>query len=343
MDVKLVDIARKVGVTPSTVSITLRNHPRSRRFSEETRSKIFSVAKELDYKPNFYASQMRRSDKKMLMLCLSYLQDAYSAVIAEKFERRALERGYRTMVSVFQDKEDPFAVDREILHSGGISGMVVVGGETKKLTDQDISVLTEEGGTIVLVGREINHPSVSCVLSDNYRGGQLAADYLYAQGISSLWLIEATEFYARQKNERKRGFQEVVQRLGAPEPVILAGEANRSEFGYNVVKKNLKSRGLPEGIFAVTDRLAYGVMRALYEEGYRVGEDVAVVGYDDIWPSEYTSPALTTVKQPMEEMGLLAADMLIDTLQGTIKPGQKVSLSPELIIRQSGRRTAGTR
>lgn len=334
----LEDIAKAVGVDKSTVSATLRDIPRAQRFRPKLRARIFEVARQLDYQPNFFASQLRSAQKKIILLCLSYLQDSVTAEIVESFEKRAEGRGYRILVSIFQNKEDPFQNNRQVLGTHGCAGMAVIGASREKLSDKTLKSLADEGQSIVLVGRDIDDERIARVLVDDFTGGQMAARYFYEQSIKRIWILSGPADNPKFVL-RSRGVCQFLESVGAAPPEIINSpvvSGNRSSAGYDVFREHLRGAKPPEGVIALSDMLAYGAFRALAEAGLRVGEDVAVIGYDDIWPSEFFTPPLTTLRQPMRRMGAIAADMLIDKLEDSVRVGEKVTFTPELVVRRSG-------
>jgi len=331
------DIATRVGVDKSTVSFTLRNHHRAKRFSQSTRERILAVADELNYRPNFFASHLRRSDRRVVMLCLSFLQDAYCAAIGEAFEQTLVARGYRMFVSVFQDRVDPHAFDREILGQHGVAGMAVVGSTRTKLSDESLVSLADEGVKIIMVGRDIRHASISRVLVDDIHGAEEAAAYLHQQGARRLWVMAGPSVVSPESVSaiRYQAVKAYAQRHQLPEPLLVDCGQDRLSLRH-AVEAAVAKHGTPQGVIAVTDKLAYGTTQVFTDLGMKVGRDLGVVGYDDIWPSAWMAPALTTVRQPMEEMGRLAATMLMDTLEEKINLGRAVTLTPELVVRDSG-------
>ena len=336
----LTDVAKLAGVAKSTVSLTLRDHPKSQRFGSDTRERILAAAEQLDYRPHFFASQLRREHRQMVMVYVMSFEDLYCATIAGSFERRAAQRGYKTLVSAVDGRSEPEVLDRDVIGRHGVSAVALLGGASEMLADRSIAALAEEGVRIVLVGRHAEHEAICHVAVDQAAGARQAAKYLYDQGGTDVWIICSAD-PDKTRTDRVWAFGEYARQAGRPDPVEIRLPGGETPFdfaqqAYEAVRRRLAESGPPEAIFAVMDMFCYGAMRALFEAGHRVGQDVGVVGEDDIWPSQFTSPSLTTVRQPMAEMGTAAADMLIDALVDQTHTGRTVTVSPELVVRRSG-------
>jgi LacI family transcriptional regulator len=341
MSVTLEDVARQAGVAKSAVSVVLRGHRLASRYSEETRKKVFRAAEELGYKRNFFASQILSGNRKVIMLCLSYFQDAFAASIAEAFEDEVHKQGYHLLVTVLQDKEDANAMNLDILGNNGIQALAVIGSRAAKLTDAMLLKLLDANVNIVLIGRDLESTRPNKVLVDNYTGGYALAEHVYSLGVKKVWtLTGSNDVYVAKSWDRVKSAFDYADKHGCPAPQtipvkVVTTPEEWSMSAYNAVKYQLKESGRPDAILANGDYLAFGAMAALGEAGCKIGSDVVVTGYDDVGEAKFYIPSLTTIKQPMKEMGKIAADLLIETVSGKITSGRKVVLQPELITRHS--------
>lgn len=336
MPITLQDIATKLGVAKSTVSFTLRNHPKAQQFSQNTRQRIFQAAQELGYRPNFYASQLSGGRPKLLMLCLSYLRDTWASMVAEGFEAQASQRGYRVLIATFHDREDPLALHRDVLGSQGAPAAAILGASTHKLTDEALRGLLDEGVRVVLVGRELDDPRVAHVLTDNYLGGQLAARHLYEDlGLEDAWVVGVRGRLPLA--QRLKGFCDTARALGKPQPRQIVVPDGRAwiEHSQAAFAQAIQTHGRPRGVFAAGDVLAVGASHAMAEIGWITGRDVAVVGFDGGIYSVCHYPPLTTVAQPMMDMGQKAADLLIQMLEEPELPAKRVVIPPVLQVKGS--------
>src|SRR5699024_4256574 len=144
------------------------------------------TAQQMNYRPNFFASGLSGKQPKILMLCLSHLQDHWASTIAAAFENEASLHGYRVLISAFHDKENPLEFSREILGPQGVSAMAILGHNTNKLTDIAIDNLLNDGVHIVTVGREIDDKRVGQILIDNEDGVRQAANHFYNQNLNNI-------------------------------------------------------------------------------------------------------------------------------------------------------------
>ena len=270
------------------------------------------------------------------MLCINYLQDPVSSRIAHGFEYRIARQNYKLLISVVHEKPKEDHNNLDILGMHGITGIAVIGGSIKKFTNKFINSLVDAGVKVVLVSRELKNELVSQVLVDNYGGARLAAKHLYDQGAEKIWV-----FKTNTSDKRVLAVKDYANSNGHSEPFVFSfSKSDKPRInvaeGHRVVLEKLEQLGPPDGIIANGDYFAYGAIKALTEAGYCVGRDVGVIGFGNLWQSEFMTPPLTTIHQPMIEMGHKAADILIDTVEGTAKPGQKFVFTPKLIVRKSG-------
>ena len=330
------EVAKLSGMSLATVSMVLRGGVHAEKFSKATRTKVADCAQQLGYRRNFFASQIRPTARKVLMMYVDSITDAGQSATAERFERRAAERGYKTLMA-FQDEPDrQTVIDREVVGRHGISAVALL----CRVTENTIAELANEGVSVVLFDRESDVDTVSTVLTDHYSGTMQVAEHLYNQNVENVWLL-CRPFSKSSPIVRVTAFEEYAGRIGKPKPreicanPMSSAEASVKE-GCRAFTEALQDSAPPDAVFAINDMGAYGAIRALYEAGYLVGRDVAMVGYGDLWPSQATVPPLTTVHVPHAEMGEVGADILIDTVEGNIRSGRKVVLAPQLVIRDSG-------
>ncbi len=335
MSVTLEQIASELGLSKSTISLALRDHPRARRFSDQTRRRIVETAEQMGYRPNFFATQLARTRSNLLMVCVSHLPDTWAMAVAGGFEAQAVARGHRLLIASFQHGGDPLAFHRDLLGPKGIPGMAVLGGSTEKLTDEALRELADRGVRIVLVGRRLAHPGVGQVLCDNYGGAKAAMRHVCGLGARAVWVLGSNVKHGPMP-ERMAGFLDGARECGvAPPPVLTVGQPDWMESGYRAVRDRLSGGDRPEAVVSASDPSAVGAMRALGEAGLAVGRDVSVVGFDGGVYSECSTPQLTSVGQPMRRMGQAAADLLIDLLERPEEGTRRVMLPTELLVRGS--------
>jgi LacI family transcriptional regulator len=343
----LQDVAERAQVSRAAASLALGGHPKAQSFTNATLGRIREAAQELGYRPNFFGSQLRRSTSQLVMVYVDTLQDLNAGAIAESLMQEAARQGYWTMVSASPGIPRKPVFDEKIIGRHGISAVVLISTVADKVTRRDLGRLQREGVRAVAIGRHLEGAGLSSILVDDARGGRLAAEHVYGLGARAVWLMAST---TADSNRSRRGrFQAVLDYAcgeGLPAPTVLnqrapgapevSGPVELQQWAYEAMRDKLAaSSSPPDAVITNLDLRAMGVYRALYEAGLEPGRDVAVVGYDDIWPAQMMHPSLSTVHQPTAELGLAAAEVLIDTLEGRMRPGRVVNISPELAVRDS--------
>ena len=337
--VTLKDVASEAGVAKSVASVVLRGLPESKKYLVATQQRVIEAAEKLEYRPNFFASQLMPGKQRLMVLGLRYLQDSYASVIAEAYEKRAREHGFQVLLSVLHDEGDPAEFSREFVGKHGVTNAAYIGD----VAAESQEALVNDGVNVVLIGRKTRNPNISTVTADNYKGGMSAAKHLYDQGIKKLLVFSSVspgllfDAPSADWDGRIAAVMDYARDNGLPEPELRGFPAGQAMIRhvYEALKQLLAQRPDTEGILAYSDTFALAAISALNELGLRAGHDVAVVGYDDSWHSSLNIPAITTVHQPMEEMGRIAADLLIQARNSNDFKPQQIVLPTELIVRES--------
>lgn len=324
--VKLADVAAAAGVHPTTVSRALRG---GEGVGSATAERIREVATRLGYLPHPVAASLRTGRSRMLGVVVPSLTDIVLATIYEGIEHGAAEAGYHAVVANSQDRPEVQRGRVATLLGARVAGLILGDARTDATL---VGELVERGTKLVLTSRRL--PGVLSVTCDDLLGGRLAAEHLLELGHTRLGVI-AGEPYASTGVERTRGFLDACAAagVGVPAEAVL-----RSPFdvagGRAAAESLLRLTPRPTALFAVNDFAAIGAMGAVRDAGLRVGEDVAVVGYNDVPPAAELPVALTSVRSPMREMGTRAAQTLIGLVEGR-PDNESVLLPPTLVARQS--------
>ncbi|MGE9289639.1 MAG: LacI family DNA-binding transcriptional regulator [Puniceicoccales bacterium] len=330
-----VEIAELLGISQVTVHRALSGH---KRVNEKTRERILKAAEEIGYHTNFFASQLRSKSPKLLVLGISYLQDPYCIDITESFERTAAERGYRIFLAHLHDEMSSITFHREILGAHGVKSLALVGGSSPRVSDKVINELLDAGVNVALLGRSIDDHRATQVVSDQVKGGRLAADHFYSLGLRNTWVFVVDGALAVSK--RAHAYCERMKELGLPEPRILhlPWRSNIEEIfeaTYEVIDRAFDEHPLPEGIFCIGLTQAMAVSRAASMRSLQFGRDLRLIGYGDTWQSRFFYPAITTIRQPAPEIGRAGAECLIDVLEGRREPGNVITFEPNLVVRDT--------
>lgn len=322
------EIAEHVGVSPATVSRALSGKGYVRT---ELRDKILQVAKEMDYHPNTLARSLITGQSFIIGLVLPDITNPFFPAVARGVEDVAHRHGYNVILCNTDGNARKEADYLGVLQSKQVDGVIFT---TSQVATNHVRQLVDRGIPVVLADRRMN---VNCdfVVVDNIEGSYKAASHLVGLGHYAIGLITGPQ-RVTTGTERIEGYRRALRdhHVDVRDELICEGDY-RENSGYRHTKQLLNLGRRPTAIFACNDLMAVGALAALEEEGIRVPEEVAVVGYDDIPFASVIRPRLTTVAQPKYEIGSIACEMLIERMKDRDKPKQEVVLKPNLIIRES--------
>jgi LacI family transcriptional regulator len=328
------DIARMAKVSHTTVSRALNDKSRIRN---ETKERILSIAKELSYRPNFIARSLVMRRTKTLGLVITTIANPFYTELSQGIETTAIGLGYNIILC--STNYDLAAEKKyiDMLRSKGVDGIIFTSAH---MGDPNILVLAEEGFPIVLVNRRTYHPvvreKVDYVGVDNIRGGFLAVEHLIKLGHQRIGVIGGSS-ESSVGFERLEGGKKALAAYGLDviSDYFLEGDFLKGS-GYQGGKKFLEMNEPPTAIFATNDYMALGTYQAIVEQGVRIPEEVALIGFNDIEFTSMKGIELTTVGQKKYEMGALAVKTLLERVEGAKRgPPEEIILEPELIIRKT--------
>jgi DNA-binding LacI/PurR family transcriptional regulator len=329
------DIADIAGVSQATVSRALRNSPLVR---QETRERIQAIARELNYFVNRNAAGLRTHQSNTIALLMFDETGGDDAQINPFFlsmlgyiTRRAASKGYDVLVSM-QQLTDDWHIEYQASHRA--DGLILLGYGDYVVYREKLDALAAANTRFIIYGADAaDQPGLS-VGCDNVAGGQLAVNHLLGLGHKRFAILGDTSQRHPEFASRRAGYASALEEAGIiVEPVFEVHADNSEEDAYLAVKRLLESGLEFDALFAVTDVLAIGAMRALLDGDKRVPEDVSVVGFDDLPRAASVNPPLTTIQQNMREAG----EGLVETIVGLIEGDDvtSVRLRPKLIVRQS--------
>ena len=323
------DVARLAGVSPQTVSIVVNKKP---GISKATRARVMEAIDELQYRPRFVARSLRTRTTHTLAFLVPDIANPSLAAMTSAAEKYAHSFGYNLVV--YNSLGD---VDRESAYVQMAVDRWVDGVLCVSVKNELISLYTLERAGIpaVVIDRIPEQYTKPAVIFENIKAGLIAAEHLLNLGHVYIAHISGP-MDLRLARERLEGFRRAIVERGLQPGVCVTVEGNwECETGYKAMQSILASKPLPTAIFAANDRMAIGAMRALYEAGLRVPQDVSVVGLDDIEVAAYQVPPLTTIEQPFARMATLGVQMLLALLRGDELAEPRIVLEPALIVRQS--------
>ncbi|MEM8547348.1 MAG: LacI family DNA-binding transcriptional regulator [Pseudomonadota bacterium] len=331
------DIADAAGVSQATVSRALRDSPLVR---QETREHIQKIAQELGYSVNRNAASLRSQSSQTIALLLfdeadgnkpeALINPFYLSMLSH-ITRAAAAFGYDVLVSLQE-----LAADWHIEYQASYraDGLILLGYGDYESYQPKLDALTETNAQYVIWGPMIESQPGRSFGCDNETGGYLATQHLTRLGCQNIAFIGDTTRNSPELADRHRGYRNALEEAGHTYQVDLAVAAhNAEEQGFHAMNQ-LIDAGIPfDSVFAVTDLLAIGAIRALQARDLRVPEDIRVVGFDDIELAAYVSPALTTVRQNTAIAGEELVRRLVRLIEG--QNVDSTQMQPELVVRDS--------
>ena len=326
--VTLKAVAQHLGLTPGTVSAVLNDSPSARSIPQETKNRIRAAAKELNYRPNFFARTLRNKRTYTIGVIAEEIGDSYSSSIISGIEQYLRKRDYFFLTVVH--RHDPALLSRysQMLSERGVEGIITV----------DTTVQESPALPMVAVAGHKKLKGVTNIVLDHEHAAVLALNHLKQLGHERVAFMKGNPISSDAK-DRWDAICRVATQLGIsidPELTIqLDTDDPTPMLGYPFTKQLLARKKPFTAIFAYNDISAIGAIRALQEEGLRVPQDVSVLGFDDIPGAAFHRPSLTTVRQPLNRMGEVAAQSLLDRIEGKKEYPSEMPIEPELVIRES--------
>ncbi|MBM7581620.1 LacI family transcriptional regulator [Caldicoprobacter guelmensis] len=323
------DVARRAGVSPSTVSRALSGRV---PVDKETKERVMEAVRALNYKPNVLAKGLKEGKTNTIGLIVPNICNPVFPAVARGVEDVARERGFTVILCNTDENIEAEKDYVEKLQKRWVDGFIFA---TAREESHHILELKEKGFPVVLVVRHMAEV-VDAVVIDNYKSSLEAVRYLISTGHRRICIVNGDTSLTLYR-ERFEGYRHALEAAGlGMEPDLVLDAAGRDDNGYGAVMAMLKKGVLPDAVFATSDPKAIGAIRAIKDYGLRVPEDVSVVGFDDLDISAFLDPPLTTVSQPLYEMGARAAQRLISLINGE-KPDkpQMELVQAKLVIRKS--------
>jgi DNA-binding LacI/PurR family transcriptional regulator len=332
--VSITDIAAAAGVSPSTVSRALGDHP---RISLARREAIQALAREMGYRPSQVARSLVTGRTRTLGVVITDVTDPFVAEVLKGAEAASREAGFSLLFATSDRDPDREIEALRLLLDRQVDGMIIISGRAGRRYTE-LRAPAEAGSTgwpLVLVNNEYAGPGIYSVRTDNVAGAHEAVSYLKRLGHHRIAFI-AGPTQGRSSAERLTGYRQGIAAngLGPVGEVIIAG-AGLLEDGVPALAALMAQPDRPSAVLCYNDLAAIGLLAAAARAGMHVPDDLSVVGYDNIPLSSFSVPPLTTVDQPKEQMGRTAVRMCVQTLAGDTV--SHVLLKGRLVVRESAR------
>lgn len=348
--VTLLDIARACGYSVSTVSIVLSEAPLSKNVAASTCKRIREMAGKLGYHPDAYARSLRRRHSQTIAVLAYDLSDPFCIPLVQGIQSGLEPANYLPLLMDAQTRRKLFDSYLKMILERRAEAVIVIASWIFEETDL-LADIEKNKVPIVIVGRDLTSRKISSMMIDNESGGGMALSHLARLGHRKIAIIRGPEELV-DSEPRWKGVQHAAAEAGIvidPRLVLQLPRLTDSAFGFEggvrAAGQLLGSGRRFTAVLAFDDMTALGVIRGLAKAGLKVPEDCSVIGFDDVLPAEVATPGITTVHQPLKEMGLLASKWVLEEIgirqagkQGPVRLHYAV---PELAVRASTKRISG--
>ena len=326
------DVAARSGVSTATVSRVLSGSVPAR---PETRERVLAAARDLGYRPSGIARALKRRETRTLGLVITDITNPFYPQVVSAIEAAAHERGYGIVLANGGDDPARELEHLDLLVERRVDGIIIA---SSRMTRRHAEHLRATSVPVVLVNDPVSGSGLPTVTTAHRRGARMAAEHLIELGHARIGHISAPSEHPAA-GQRRQGVRDAVRAAGLEGPLIAIGDGRVG--GGASAAEALIGAGIT-GIVAYNDLTAIGALRALRRARIGVPEEVSVVGFDDIDLAAWTDPPLTTIRQPIDELGRWAVDHLIGLLAGGRPGGGTSVLEPSLVVRGSTASAQGT-
>jgi DNA-binding LacI/PurR family transcriptional regulator len=332
--VSIKDIAKKAGVSHSTVSRALGDSP---LVSSETRARIQRLAREMGYSPDAQARSLVMGRTQTVGVVVTAITDPFIAEIVQAIESTAYDRGYSVILASSRSKSEREIAAVEMLQSKRVDGVIVTSSRVGALYQEHLDRL---GVPVVLINshREEMGSYTFSISVDNRHGGCLATRHLLELGHRRIAYVTGAADHSDDR-ERLAGYRQALTEAGiVPDRVLIVAGTGLAAGGERALPQMLALEQPPTAVFCYNDMTAIGLLRAACRAGLSIPGDLSVVGFDDIPFASFVRPALTTIAQPMPDMGRQAMEMVLALMKDQDHDGGAVSnavVQGQLIVRES--------
>ena len=326
--ISLKTLGEYLNLSPATISLVLNNAPGVRSIPQETRDRVQEAATKFDYRPSFYARSLRKRQSFSIGVLVPELNDSYATQVLAGVEECLIEEGYLYLTASHRRKTDLIQEYPRLLMDRSVEGFIFI----DTVLEEELSL-----PTVVVAGhRKIE--GVTNVVLDQKRAAELALRHLHQLGHRKIAFMRGGS-HSSDADDRWACLMAVAKDLKievTPERcALLELRVSTPELGLEPANELLARGGDFTAVVAFNDIAAIGAIRAFMNQGLRVPEDISVIGFDDIQGAAFHNPSLTTIRQPLNQMGAVAARILLQRIRGQATFPDIVPIHPELVIRES--------
>jgi DNA-binding LacI/PurR family transcriptional regulator len=315
-------------LSPATISLVLNDAPGVKAIPQETRDRVKAAAAKFDYRPSFYARSLRKRQTYSIGVLVPELSDSYTAQVLTGVEESLIEEGYFYLTASHRRKPDLIEEYPRMLMERSVEGFIVI----------DTPLQHSLKLPAVAVAAHSQIPGITNVVLDQRRAAELTLRHLYQLGHRKLAFMRGGS-HSSDADDRWECLKAVAKELKIPVrpelTVQLKLRVSTPELGFQPACELLNRKEPFTAMVCYDDIAAIGAIRAIRDHGLRVPEDISVMGFDDIQTASYYNPSLTTIRQPLHQMGAAAARILLQRIRGSGDVPKDLPVLPELIIRES--------
>jgi len=323
-------IAEHVGLSVAAISRVLNGAPAAKSIPKATQDRIFAAAEELNYRPNVLARSLRRGRSMIVGVLVPEVSEGYATAVLTGIEQGLLQGEYFYFLISHHHRAELIERSEAMLVDRAVDGLIAV--DTPLKQHPPIPTIT--------VSCPDEHEGITNIVLNHRRAAELAIDHLVGMGHREVAFIKGQAF----SSDTEPRWQAIRHAAGRAHLALdlklvaqLEGDVPGHEPGYFATQRLLASNERFTALFTFNDVSAIGAVRALREAGLRVPQDVSVVGFDDVQSAAFQNPGLTTVRQPLRTMGMLAAEAVLRQIEAPAEhlPTKQIVVDPELVVRDS--------
>lgn len=323
------ELAKHLDLSPTTLSLVLNDSPRAQAIPEETKRRILDAARDWNYQPNFLARSLRSQRTHSVGVLAPELSDGYASLVLSGIEDGLMQKGYVCLVTSHRHQAKLIESHSRVLQERKVDGLILL----------DTPLERDLGLPVVSVSGHRKVANVTNIVVNHQRAAELGLGHLHDLGHRQIAFFRGQSFSSDTETRWEAIRRAARNHKLDVDPALvqqLAGIDPSPQVGYAAMRQILE-RGKPfTALFAFNDISAYGAIRALQEAGKTVPRDVSVIGFDDITSAAFHIPALTTIKQPLWRMGMLAAETVLGRVAETSREyPELLKVEPELIVRET--------
>ena len=331
--VSITDIANKTGLSITTVSRVLSGKAQKYRIGKKSQQKIKDVAEELNYIPNHFAANLKSGRSRTVAIIVPSLTNPFFAGIASEINAEVLRFDYITIIG---DSDESFEIEKlelQQMMSRNIEGLIIVPCGNHW---EHIKKLHDQGLPVVCIDRYFEELDIPYVSTDNYEGAYIATKYLIENGHSVITCIQGIQ-QSTPNRLRVKGFKDALEEEGIISYIVV-GDDFSVQNGYLETKLLLQQKQIPTAIFALSNTIALGCVKALKEKNIRIPEDISLITFDEHPYLDYLETPITCIAQPVSDISKLAIKFLFSRINNNEDNINQVLLKPEMKLKKSVRR-----